>query len=552
MPVADIHVDAGVTEGDLCAFASYFGSDEVNLAYYPQGSALLKKLGSLGDGQTYFRTHNLLTTGDDSRGLVGVPGMKWGSTNAYVESGGQPVYDFGIIDRIFDAYLNAGIKPYVQIGFMPRALSSHPDPYFFDFIPGKSEVDSIFTGWAYPPRDYAKWEELVYRWVKHQVSRYGQFEVESWWFETWNEPNIGYWQGTREEFFRTHDHAINGVKRALPTARVGGPELAGGLGRGWMKDFLDHCLTGKNFATGKIGTPLDFVSFHAKGQPKLIEEDQHVRMGLAPQLKELESAFDLFSQYPQLKGIPVLVGEMDPDGYGYSTDPMYGYRNGLMFPAYTAAAFVRALDVAAKYRVNLRGLLTWSFEYETTPLMPNEDKYFDPYRVVSTQGIDKPILNVLRMFAMMSGDGFQRIKADSTAQTPLDQVLEYGVRTETDIGVFASRNGNSFYVLVWHYHDDNLEFPPASCRVALDNLPRSKATLRHYRIDEEHSNAYRVWQRMGSPQKPTEEQKRELDSRCGLEEFHPPRRMRLDDGYLKLEFELPIRAISLFVLQCSE
>src|SRR5690606_15476649 len=82
-----------------------------------------------------------------------------------------------------------------------------------------------------------------------------------------NEANIGYWQGTAEEFFKLHDYAIDAVRRALPTARVGGPDSAGS-GGWWTQSFLEHCLRGRNYATGETGTPLDFVSFHAKGAPK--------------------------------------------------------------------------------------------------------------------------------------------------------------------------------------------------------------------------------------------------------------------------------------------
>ena len=97
----------------------------------------------------------------------------------------------------------------------------------------------------------------------------------------WNEPNIGYWRGTPEEFYKLHDYAVAGVRRALPTARVGGPDVAGSGGE-FMRDFLEHCLRGTNYATGETGTPTDFISFHAKGVAEFI--DGHVRMGIANQL----------------------------------------------------------------------------------------------------------------------------------------------------------------------------------------------------------------------------------------------------------------------------
>ncbi len=139
--------------------------------------------------RSIIRTHNLLTSGD------GRPALKWGSTGVYTEDDhGPPRYNWAILDHIFDTYQERGVRPYVQIGFMPEALSTHPQPYQHDWTPGGRK--SISTGWAYPPKDYAKWAELVFQWVRHCVERYGQAEVETWYWEVWNEPNILYWRGT--------------------------------------------------------------------------------------------------------------------------------------------------------------------------------------------------------------------------------------------------------------------------------------------------------------------------------------------------------------------
>ena len=109
-----------------------------------------------------------------------------------------------------------------------------------------ARYEEIYTGWAYPPKDYAKWGELAYQWTKHCVEKWGRAEVETWYWEVWNEPNIGYWQGTPEEYFKLYDYAVDGVRRALPTARVGGPEVAGGPGGDFLRLFLEHCARGVN------------------------------------------------------------------------------------------------------------------------------------------------------------------------------------------------------------------------------------------------------------------------------------------------------------------
>src|SRR4051794_38761971 len=177
----EIRIDLGKKKGAMKPLWAYFGYDEPNYTYMKDGNKLLTELAQLSPVPVYVRTHNLLTTGD------GTPALKWGSTNAYTEDAqGNPVYNWKIADSIFDTYVKKGMKPIAEIGFMPKALSAKPEPYQHNWSPaGKSQ---IFTGWAYPPVDYKKWGELVFQWVKHCVTRYGKKEVQSWWWEVWNEP----------------------------------------------------------------------------------------------------------------------------------------------------------------------------------------------------------------------------------------------------------------------------------------------------------------------------------------------------------------------------
>ena len=510
----------------------FFGADEPNYAYMPHGAKLIGELGKLRPKQVFFRTHNLLTTGDGS------PALKWGSTNAYTEdSHGTPIYDWTIVDRIFDAYLQRGVRPYAQIGFMPKALSSKPEPYQHRWRVG-APYEEIYTGWAYPPKDYAKWGELVFQWVKHCVERYGAEEVATWYWETWNEANIPYWQGTPEEFHKLHDFAIAAVRRALPNARVGGPDVAGHGGR-FMRSFLDHCLNGKNYATGEVGTPLDFVSFHAKGSPQTV--DGHVRMGISNQLRTIDEGFRMISSYPTLKDKPIIIGESDPEGCAACQGPQLAYRNGTMYSSYTAASFARKLELAKRHGVNFEGALTWAFEFEGHP-------YFAGFRSLATNGIDKPVLNVFRMYSRMSG---QRIAAESDGAVSLDDMLRVGVRGKPDVSALASRDGNKICVMVWHYHDDDLAGPEASVTLQLGGLPKSTsmARLTHYRIDESHSNAFSLWKEMGSPQSPNDQQYAELEREGKLETIADPLDITINNGEGTLEFDLPRAAVSLVLVQ---
>src|SRR4051794_22836299 len=145
-----IRVDASQAKGELHPIWRFFGADEPNYATMKNGKKLIAELGSMSPKNVFFRAHNLLTSGD------GTPALKWGSTGVYDEGAdGKPVYSWTILDSIFDTYVQRGVKPYVEIGFMPKAISSKPEPYQHHWSP-RARYEEIFAGWAYPPKDYDK------------------------------------------------------------------------------------------------------------------------------------------------------------------------------------------------------------------------------------------------------------------------------------------------------------------------------------------------------------------------------------------------------------
>jgi xylan 1,4-beta-xylosidase len=531
-----IRVDAAKAKGDMRPVWRFFGHDEPNYTYMKDGKKLLTELAALSPATVYLRTHNLLTSGD------GTPALKWGSTGVYSEdAAGHPHYNWTILDRIFDTYRERRIRPYVQIGFMPEALSTHPVPYQHHWAPDKR--NPLSTGWAYPPKDYGKWAELVYQWVRHDVERYGRAEVERWYWEVWNEPDIFYWRGTPEEYFQLYDYAADAVKRALPAAKVGGPEVTGPRSEraaAFLRRFLEHCLRGKNYATGQQGAPLDFISFHAKGAPQVVKG--HVQMGIAAQLQDIDRGFEIIAGFPELRQKPIVIGESDPDGCAAcpaTLFPQYGYRNSTLYASYTAAAFARKYELADKHGVNLEAAITWAFEFEDQP-------YFAGFRALASNGIDLPVLNVFRMFGLMGG---RRVSVESNADAGADSLRQKGARGEPDVSALASLEAGRFSVLVWHYHDDDLPGPSAAIDLSLSGLPVAKIPLlmQHYRIDRQHSNAFEVWKRMGMPQKPSAEQYAELEKSGQLALLTSPQWLRAKDGKLTLRFSLPRQAVSLIV-----
>ncbi len=530
VPVS-IRVDAAGTRGELRPIWRFFGYDEPNFTYMRDGRKLLSELSQLGAGPVFIRTHHLLTSGD------GVPALKRGSTGAYTQDpNGAAVYNWATIDRIFDTYRERNLKPFVEIGFMPEALSTHPQDYPHN--PPADKMVSPGLGFSYPPKDYLKWGELCFQWARHCVERYGAAEVEQWRWEIWNEPNIFYWKGTPDEYYELYDFAVQGVKRALPTARVGGPHTAGGPGGKFLHNFLIHCLHGTNYATGTIGAPLDFVAFHAKGSPKF--ENGHVRMGIANQLQNIDAGFATVAAFPELKDKPIIIGECDPEGCAACQGPQLGYRNNTMYSSYTAASFTRALDLAEKYGVNFEGALTWAFEFENEP-------YFAGFRVLASNGIDLPVLNVFRMFGQMGG---ARLSVTSSGDAGIENMRDQGVRSAADVSALASLTEQRLGVLVWNYHDDDLPGPEAAVALSVTGLPWSNGVVRgkHYRIDATHSNAYEFWKRLGSPQSPTTEQYDRLE-KAGRLDVLESRSIRIEGGQAHWRLALPRQAVSLLVLE---
>jgi xylan 1,4-beta-xylosidase len=529
-----IEVNASRAGEEVTPIWRFFGADEPNYATMKDGRQLLGELGQLRKDDIYFRAHNLLSSGD------GTPALKWGSTNAYTEdASGKPLYDWRIIDGIFDAYLSNGVRPFVQLGFMPQALSTAPAsvPYKHSWRPG-FDYNLISGGWGYPPRDYDRWSDLCFELTRHLVQRYGEAEVRRWWFETWNEPNgPAYWKASREEFYKLHDYAIAGVRRALPSARVGGPHTAG-HGGPYMEGFLDHITQGKNYATGEQGTPTDFLAFHAKGAPTFV--DGHVRMGIQAHLATIDTGFKMIAARPTLAGKPIVIGESDPEGCAACQGPRFGYRNGTMYSSYTAASFARKHELATRHHVNLQGALTWAFEFEDQP-------YFAGFRQLASNGIDMPVLNVFRMFSQMQG---KRLPAKSSHQVSLDAILASGVGGDPDVGVMATRRDDTLAILVWHYHDDDVAGPDAAIKVNIQGLRRGMPSLTHYRIDQLHSNSYAAWQRMGSPIAPDKAAYDTLRAAAQLSALDATETaVTRVGGSVQISFVLPRQGVSLLVIR---
>jgi xylan 1,4-beta-xylosidase len=522
----NVSVDATAAGAPLERVWPFHGYDEINYTTVPEGSALLATLAAAHTAPVHVRSHFVLNTGD------GTPAMKWGSTNVYTEdAGGNPVYDWTLTDGILDALTGAGAFPFVELGFMPQALSTHPTPY------RNSSTTTLDGGCFYPPTDYAKWADLIRAWATHANARYPDVAA-SWLWELWNEPDIGYWNGTFDEYAQLYDTTEAALHDVLPDAALGGPAVAG-AGGGFLVKFLKHCATGTNAVTGAVGTRLDHVTFHAKGGVGVVGD--HVQMDLGNQLRLHRAGFNVVASFPQFKQTPIYVTEADPDGCAAcpaSDFPADAYRNSPAYGAYELAMMKHSLELEAEVGVKLGGLLTWAFTFPGTA-------YFAGYRALATNGINLPVLSAFELLGRLAGT---RLPLASSGARPLDDLLANGVRGEPDVDGLATLDGDAVQVLIWNYHDDlvTAAATPVHLTVEVPASFGSAARVSHLRVDESHGDAYTVWVSQGMPSSPSADQIAALRAAMEPSSLVPDRTVTVSaSGSVTVDFELPRFGVSL-------
>jgi len=404
----------------------------------------------------------------------------------YTESRGRPVYSFAGIDRVYDALMEGGLRPVVELSFMPAALARDPSQTVFSY-----------EGIISPPRSWPRWRDLVRALADHLLERYGEDEVTGQWaFEVWNEPNIGvFWSGTPEEYFRLYDTSAGAVKSVHPGLRVGGPSSAAA---GWVRQLLDH--------VGGSGAPLDFVSTHVYGNAPL-----DLRPALAAAGRE---------------GTPIWWTEWGatPNHFSRVGDTVF------------AAAFLLRGMASALGRVG--ALSHWVASDHFEELGPAPELFHGGFGLLSVGNLRKPRFWALALLARL---GPHRLPVGVTGDGALGLVDALAARHDDGrIGVLAW-NGTLDQGKI--FGDPELD-RVVSLRVSVP--AGASYTIRHYRIDAGHSNILAAWEQMsgGAAAWPAKDQWPVLHSANRLDELVPPERVAAADGVVELAFELPMPGIS--------
>lgn len=523
-----IAVDATAAGTPLKPIWAFHGYDECNYTTSSDGKSLLQTLGAIPSTPPHIRTHFLLNTGD------GGASPKWGSTNVYtVAADGSPVYDWTVMDGIMDTITDAGALPYVEIGFMPEALSTNPTPY------QNSAITALNGGCFYPPTDYTKWAGLISEWATHENTRYTGVSS-AWLWELWNEPDNSYWQGTPAEYDELYDYTESALHKALPDAPLGGPATASV--DSFLTQFLQHCATGTNAVTGATGTRLDLVSFHAKGGVGTV--GGNVEMNLGHQLTLHSNGFDAVAAFPQYTQTPIVISEADPEGCAACIEAQPSYRTSPAYGAYEVVMMKRTLELASNIGVNVRGVLAWAFLVENAPL-------FAAYRVLASNGIDFPVLNAFKLLGGLSGNA---IPVTSSGALSLASILADGVRAQPDIDAMATLDGQQVDVLVWNYHDvlETVAPSPVSLTIKLPTSFGTLATVSHLRVDDTHGDAYTAWVAQGSPATPSAAQLAALEQAMVPSLLQPDETVAVTAGAVNLAFDLPRFGLSLITVSAGD
>jgi xylan 1,4-beta-xylosidase len=405
------------------------------------------------------------------------------------DKNGNPEYNFSYVDQIYDGLLQNGVRPFVEISFMPKKLALRQDVHPFWY----KQVVS-------PPKDYKKWDDLMHAFAKHLVDRYGIDEVAQWYFEVWNEPNIDFWSGDPKQptYFELYDHTARALKAVSPRLRVGGPATAAAH---WVDAFIAH--------TSSSNVPVDFISTHGYaddtvqdlfGTNEEIPMDQRV-------CRAIKKVHDQIAASPK-PNLPLMWTEWNVPSF----DKLNARDN-----VYVGAALaddIRQCDGL----VNMMSFWTFSDVFEEGG--PGKEPFNGSFGLLSLGGIEKPSYSD---FALLHRLGDERL------DEPASQVL------------VTRRKDGTLAIALWNLVDPDKQGSVRHVELDFHGMPAT-SRIRLTRVDADHGNTQAAYKKMGSPRYPTQKQIRELNQMADAN-LAASETLKGNDG--KLSLDLPVNAVFL-------
>lgn len=395
------------------------------------------------------------------------------------DAAGNPVYNFSYVDQIYDGLLKNGVRPFVELSFMPRQLAASPIEQAFWYHPIVS-----------PPKNWNKWADLITHFARHLVDRYGISEVSHWYFEVWNEPNLDFWAGEpkQETYYHLYDVTARALKSVSPRLRVGGPATAQAA---WVGDFIRH--------TVENHVPLDFVSTHVYGN----DSPEHVLGVDHPISRNQMVALAVRKVYDEVKAsprpnIPIIWSEYNAS-YKNETDVTDSLYMGPWL-----ANTIRQCDGMT----DMMSYWTFSDVFEEQGVV--KKPFYGGFGLIAENNLPKPSFNAFKLLHKL---GDVRIKLDS------------------DSALLTRRSDGTLVMAVW-----NLFLPEEAGRTRTFDIVvkglRGRTPVRISRLNADHGSLLETYRKMGSPVYPTRQQIATLRRAA---ELPPAETAHLENGKLKLE-----------------
>jgi xylan 1,4-beta-xylosidase len=393
------------------------------------------------------------------------------------DSQGHPVYNFSYVDQIYDGLLASGVRPFVEISFMPNKLAARNTLHSFWYKPNIS-----------PPKDWEHWDALIAAFTRHLVDRYGVDEVAQWYFEVWNEPNLDFWAGEPKQatYWDLYDHTALALKTVSPRLRIGGPATAQAA---WVDVFIRHCV--------EKHIPLDFVSTHVYGNdppqdvfgsPAEVPRDQLVGRAVRKVHDQITAS--------SLPSLPLIWSEYNAS---YMTEPEV---TDSIYMGPWLANTIRLCDGL----VDVMSYWTFSAVFEEQGVV--KTPFYGGYGLIAAGGIPKPAFYA---FELLHRLGDERIQLDS------------------DSALLTRKKDGALVLAVWNYSSPGEPGSPRTIKLRLRNSNAREASI--FRVDRDHGDFHPAYEKMGAPRYPTAAQIRELRAAVKLPapETHP-----IENGLLTL------------------
>jgi xylan 1,4-beta-xylosidase len=406
------------------------------------------------------------------------------------DSQGATAFNFAYVDQSYDGLLANGVRPFVELSFMPKKLAAKDLLHAFWY---KQNVS--------PPKDYAKWDDLITQFARHLVERYGIDEVSQWYFEVWNEPNIDFWGGEPKQstYWELYDHTARALKAVNPRLRVGGPSTAQAA---WAQAFIQHC--------SENHVPVDFVSSHVYGNDKSDDvfgtsEDIPRNRMVCRAVKKVHDEI----QSSVMPKLPLIWSEFNAS-----------YKNE---PEVTDAAYMGpwVADTLRQCDGLTEMMSYWTFSdvFEEQGVVPKP--FYGGFGLIAAGGIPKPAFNTFKLLHQL---GDQRIELNS------------------DSALLTRRKDGSLVLALWNYAPPEKEGPPKTITLKFKGVRAKKALIST--VDPKHGDVHPVYVKMGSPRYPTQAQILELRKAA---ELGSPETRDLHGG--ELTVSLPSYGLALITLK---